>query len=233
MYPASVRCAGPSRYFTIPKSTSSGRPVPDSMRMLSGFTSRCTSPWSCACCSASRTGSTIRSARSAVSGPSVLQQIGDGAPLQVGHGVVHQALALAHEVDRNRVGMVEPGDGAGLLLEAGDGGRGPGQIGAQHLHRQAALEVGVHHLVHLGEPAAADQADHAILAAQGAAEALERARCRWDGGRARRAPRRRARGSPGRSAGSARCPRAAGRGRTSRPGPSEHLRSIHPRLGEA
>ena len=49
------------------------------------------------------------------------EQIGDRAPLQVGHGVVHQALALAHEMDRHRVGVVEPGDGAGLLLEPGDG----------------------------------------------------------------------------------------------------------------
>ena len=57
------------------------------------------------------------------SGPSARSSFGDGASLQIGHGVVHQALALAHEVDRHRVGVVEAGDGAGLLLEAGDGRR--------------------------------------------------------------------------------------------------------------
>ena len=40
------------------------------------------------------------------------QHFGDGASLQIGHGVVHQALPLAHEVDRHRVGAVEAGDGA-------------------------------------------------------------------------------------------------------------------------
>jgi hypothetical protein len=32
----------------MPKSATSARPVEFSMRMLSGFTSRCTSPWLCA-----------------------------------------------------------------------------------------------------------------------------------------------------------------------------------------
>jgi hypothetical protein len=95
------------------------------------------------------------------------QDVGQGAALAVGHHVVHQPFALAHEVDREGVGMVEPGDRAGLLLEPGEGGRAPGDVRPQHLGRQPPLEILVPHLVHLGEAAPTQQPEHAVLTAEG------------------------------------------------------------------
>ena len=162
----------------MPKSTSSGRPVPASIRMLSGFTSRCTRPCSCACWRASRIGSTMAGAHGRpTSGPSARSSSATVRPSQIGHGVEHQALPLAHEVDRQGVGMVEPGDGAGLLLEPGErrrrsragrsGGPSPPAGAGDPCPRTSNTSA---------KPPASDQPDHAVTA--------DRARGR--GGRASR-----------------------------------------------
>ena len=62
---------------------------------------------------------------------------------------------------------------ARAVLEAGDGAGAPGEIGAEDLHRQPALEVRVHHLIHLREAPAADHSHHAELAAEREGEAIE------------------------------------------------------------
>ena len=103
-----------------------------------------------------------------------LEQVGDRAPLQVGHRIVHQPLALADEVDRHGVGVVEPRDGAGLLFEPGDGRGRPGQVGPEHFDREPPLQIGIHDLVHLGEAAAADHAHHPVLPAERLPQALDR-----------------------------------------------------------
>ena len=53
----------------IPKSVTSARPVPTSSRMLSGFTSRCTTPCRCAYASAQATSLMSRVASASVRGP--------------------------------------------------------------------------------------------------------------------------------------------------------------------
>ena len=63
-----------------------------------------------------------------------------------------------------------------LLLEPGDRADAPGQVGAEDLHRQSALEIRIHHLEHLGEAPASDQTDHAELPTEREGEAVEVAR---------------------------------------------------------
>ncbi len=48
--------------------------------------------------------------------------------------------------------MAQPGDGAALLAEALQHPRRPGDVGLEHLDRQAALQIGVEDFVDLGEP---------------------------------------------------------------------------------
>ena len=78
--------------------------------------------------------------------------------------------------------MAEPRDRPPLLLESRQRRGAPGYVRPEHLHGQAALEVLVPHLVDLGEPASAQQADHPVLPAerplQGVAAAVVRAGAR-------------------------------------------------------
>ena len=130
------------------------------------------------------------------------------APLAEGHDVKDEPRGLTDEMDRQRVGMAEAGDRPRLLLEAAEGGRAPGDVVPQHLHRQPSLQVLVADLVHLGETAASEQAHHAVLAP-------ERPR---QGVPALRRPQRRA----GRQV------RSAEQGQT--PGPA--ARAVHGALGQ-
>ena len=162
----------------MPKSTSSGRPVADLdqdvvglhvpvhqavlVRVLERLEDRLDDP---------------ASARSTDKGPSARSTPATVRPSQIGHGVEHQALPLAHEVDRHGVGMVEAGDGAGLLLEAGDrrrrsragrsGGPSPPAGAGDPCPRTSYTSA---------KPPAADQPDHAVTAG----------RARGRGGRASR-----------------------------------------------
>ena len=68
--PVIVKRESNSLECAIPKSLSSARPVPVSMKIFSGFTSRCTTPFACANASASATSLSTRSARSGLNGPS-------------------------------------------------------------------------------------------------------------------------------------------------------------------
>ena len=67
------------------------------------------------------------------------------------HGVVHQPLALADKMNGDNVGMIQLGEGAGLLLEAGDHAAGPGDLRMEHLDREAAVQIVIEDLVDLGE----------------------------------------------------------------------------------
>jgi hypothetical protein len=71
---------------------------------------------------------------------------------------------LAHLVDGDDVGMVQPGGGASLLLEAPDEQMVLRHVGVQHLERDDAVEGGVVGLVHHGEAAAPDLVEDLVLA---------------------------------------------------------------------
>jgi hypothetical protein len=102
-----------------------------------------------------------------------LQQFAQRHPVHERHRVVGEPFALAHEVDGEDVGVLEPGGGAGLALEALDHAGGPGDVGAQDFHREPALEILVPDFVDFGEAARADQALDLVLGAEGAGETGE------------------------------------------------------------
>ena len=68
--PVIVKRESNSLECAMPKSLNNARPVPTSMKIFSGFTSRCTTPRACANANASATSLSTRSARSASNGPS-------------------------------------------------------------------------------------------------------------------------------------------------------------------
>jgi hypothetical protein len=69
-------------------------------------------------------------------------------------------------MDRQDVGVLEPRSGAGLALEALDHPSGPGDVGAQHLHRETLLQLLVPDLVYLGEATLADEAAYVVFLAK-------------------------------------------------------------------
>ena len=127
--------------FTLPPGVSS---------TLLGLTSRCTTPWWCACARAS-----------AICAPMAATSAGGSVPraLQLGP----QALALdelhddeglgaaAPVVDAHHVGVVQAGRGPGLALEPLRRGRGDGR--RRHLDRDHPLEQEVAGAVHVAHPA--------------------------------------------------------------------------------
>ena len=107
-------------------------------------------------------------------GTGALEQIAERHAVDKGHRVPDEALAFAHEMDRQDVRMLEPGDAARFALEPLDRARRPRHVGTQHLHGQAPLQVLVPDLVDLRKAAGADEAFDFILGAEGAGKRGER-----------------------------------------------------------
>ncbi len=111
------------------------------------------------------------------------EDLGQGASLAVRHHVIDEALGLAHEVDREGMRMAELRDGARLLLESGERGRAPRDVGPQQLYGQPPLQVLVPHFVYLGEATPAKQAHDPILRPQGPGQHSAAVGRRLGGGR--------------------------------------------------
>jgi len=94
------------------------------------------------------------------------EQVGQGPAFHERHGVVDQALAFAHEVNGQDVGVIEPGRRLGLVPETLQHARRPGDVRPQDFDREPAFQLAIEDLVHLGEPAPAKQAPHLVLGAQ-------------------------------------------------------------------
>ena len=62
--------------------------------------------------------------------------------------------------------VIEPGDGAGFLLEAGAHAMRPRHVGPQHLHREPAVQLDVADLEDVGEPALGEPPHDDILGAE-------------------------------------------------------------------
>ena len=104
--------------------------------------------------------------------PTGSQQLGEGLPLDEGHGVVHQPLAISHEVNRQNVRVIEPGNRSRLVLEAVQHAGGPCDVGLEYLDRKPPLEVLVPDLIHLGETTLPQQATDFVLLTQRPGEAF-------------------------------------------------------------
>ncbi len=130
--------------FTLPPGVSS---------TLLGFTSRCTTPWWCACARASAicapmaatsAGGSVPRASSSARRLSTLDELHDDEGLG----------AAAPVVDTHHVGVVQARRGPGFALEPLRGGRGDG--GRRHLDRHRTLEQTVAGAVDVAHPARAE-----------------------------------------------------------------------------
>ena len=71
-----------------------------------------------------------------------VEALAEGLALDVGHDVVDQAIGLVGVVERQDVGVVQPGGDLDLAQEPG-GAHLRGQVGAEHLDRDLALVLEV------------------------------------------------------------------------------------------
>src|SRR4030095_8976618 len=83
--------------------------------------------------------------------PAGSQQLGEGLPLDEGHGVIHQPLAISHEVNRQNVRVIERSNLSRLVFEAVQHAGGPCDVGLEYLDREPPQEVLVPDLIHLGK----------------------------------------------------------------------------------
>src|SRR5439155_1073921 len=104
--------------------------------------------------------------------PAPAQRVGERFPLDERHHVVDEALGVAREVDRQDRGVLQARQRLRLLAEPDEHPGGPGDLGVQHFAGEAAVEVLVPQLVHLGEPSAPHEPLHLILGAERAGETL-------------------------------------------------------------
>jgi hypothetical protein len=103
------------------------------------------------------------------------QPLGDGAAAHQRHHDERAAVVLADVVDRHHVLVPgEPRGGARLALEAPPGAAVLGQVRAEHLDRDQAVEQLVVGLPHSGHPAAGEVAYDAIALGQGDALRADR-----------------------------------------------------------
>ncbi len=109
------------------------------------------------------------------------EHVGQGDALDERHHVEDQALAFADEVHRHRMGMAQLGQRAGFLLEPGKHALGPVDVGPQHLHREAALELGVEHFIDFRKPAPSHQPHDHELRSQCPAQLFHYRRDRFSG----------------------------------------------------
>jgi len=71
--------------------------------------------------------------------PRTLQQLAERHPIDDGIAYQTSPSPSPHEVNREDIGVLEPGGCPGLALEPLDHAGRPGDVGPQHLHRQPAL----------------------------------------------------------------------------------------------
>jgi len=100
------------------------------------------------------------------------QGVRERLPFDEGHDVEDQAFTIAREMNRHDGWVVQTGEGLGLLPEAGQHARRPRDFGMEDLAGQTPIQILVPQLVHLGEPAPADQPLHLVLGAERVGEAL-------------------------------------------------------------
>ena len=130
-------------------------------------------PWACACSSASSTGSTIGTSVCGFERALRQQQVGERRAFHERHDVEDEPFAVADEMDRDGVLVIEPGDGAGFLLEAGTHAVGPRHVRPQHLHRQAAVQFDVADLEYVGEATLRQSPHDDVLGAQRLAQGMD------------------------------------------------------------
>ena len=104
--------------------------------------------------------------------PPPTQRVGERFPLDERHHIVDEALALPDEVDRQDGRVLEARERLGFLAKAGEHAGSPGDLGVQHFTGEAAVQVLVPQLVHLGEPAASHEPLDLVLGAERAGETL-------------------------------------------------------------
>ena len=175
--PVSVAPEVDDSALAMPKSVTMTRPRVPSSRMLSGLMSRWMTESAWAALSASAVSFMMRrtsSDRQPAPPPDPARQ---RLAVHVAHDEVHQPLALADGVDRDDVGMGQPGGGLRLAGEALADVLLEGELGRQHLDGDPALEPLVAGAVHHAHPAAADLAFERIGVAQRLARDGRRAAC--------------------------------------------------------
>ena len=107
---------------------------------LAGLRSRCTTPFSCAAVSASASGDR-QLEHAGDRQPARRDEIGEALALDQLHGEEADVRLVLDRVERDDVGVIEPGHGARLALEAGEAIGVRGDVGGQHLDRDVAAEA--------------------------------------------------------------------------------------------
>ncbi len=108
------------------------------------------------------------------------------------HGQEAGAVLVLDREQRDDVRVVEAGDRARLVLEAGEAVGVGGDVGGKHLERHIATEPTVPGAVHLAHSARAERADDLVVAETGTCDQRHRGSLPQVGFRARAPPRRRA-----------------------------------------
>ena len=142
----------------IPKSVTMTRPRVPSSRMLSGLMSRWMTESAWAALSASAVSFMMRRTSSTGSWSPPADPGGHRLAVHVSHDEIHQPLALADGVNRDDVGMGQPGGGLGLPGEPLPDVLLKGKLGRKHLDGHPALKPLVSGAVHHAHPAPPDLA---------------------------------------------------------------------------
>ena len=140
--------------------------------MFSGLMSRCSTPAAWAQASASATSLAMPTAAVGVELHLPGEPRAERLPLDVGHGVVEQPGGFARVMEREDVGVLQPGGGLDLALEA-LGAEGGAELGPQDLQRDPPAVLEVFGEVDRGHPAAAELALDPVALGQGSLEPLE------------------------------------------------------------
>ena len=138
--------------------------VPSSSRRMtfSGLTSRWMMPARWAAPSACSTGRHDVEGSARGERPLGLHHLAQGLPGDVLHGEEHVAVVLALVEDGDDVGVRQPGRRAGLALEPADERVVLGEVAAQHLEGDVAVEPGVEGEVDRRHPAVGDVRQDAV-----------------------------------------------------------------------
>ena len=137
--------------------------APSAVRIrLAGFTSRCTSPRSWACCNPSAACRAYSHASAAGSGP-CLDELAKVLAFDVFHRQEMDGAGLVGVVDKDDIGVRQAGGGAALAPEALDGLRTVHVFGANDLEGDEAVEDAVMGLVDRAHAAGADAVQQQVL----------------------------------------------------------------------
>ena len=77
------------------------------------------------------------------------------------------AVGLVHGMERDDVGVAQPGDGLRFALETRQALSVLGEVGGQYLERHLAVEPGVARTVHLAHATLAEQPDDLVVRERG------------------------------------------------------------------